>query len=433
MADSDIFVDLVERGAPKMRAGGDSDIFADLKETPKAAPAPVAPPEFDLRSAILKNLTPWQMAASGMDAINQGIEKVAYNVGGRVTDAASNVLPAERTHPLQYAIPTSGEVGYLANVGTQALPTLLAGQAAQKLMSPSFQSAAERLMRIALKPPLEANQKMMAPGVTKAQAAINTLLEQGVNPTSEGAATLEARRAALAAARAAEMEKSGATVNVRDAADYAANAMDKFKFTPIAEDAAGEIGKAQSKLVNHPEVAGRTDIPIQLAEELKQGWQATVAKKYGAPPAAPTLAEVETEAEKQIARGLRELQAKAAPKTAGSLSEEAKLINAKKLAERRGATSGNNQLGGIGWLNPGMLPFIIAERSPTLGGLMARMLYQGQNVLPLLGGGIGGIYTMAPHGVAPGDSPMLDLTGEGLLYSPPLRGAPGGRIGGGTR
>lgn len=330
--------------------------------------------------------------------IGDAIDKVAYNAGGAVTDLTG-----------------SPELGWAANTLTQAAPSVLGGKGAQLVMSPAMKSMGERIMQMALKPPLEAHQKMFAPGVSRAQAAINTLLEKGVNPADFEA--LETRRAALAVARQAETAGSGATLSVKDVADYVPNAMEKFRFGPLADEAVDVLGKVQQKFVNHPEIGGATEIPIQLAEKLKQGYQAAIGNKYGAMTPNQSATEIETAGEKQLARALRELQAKAAPKTAESLAEESALINAKKLAQRRAEMSGNNQLAGMAWINPAMLPYWIAERSPMLGGLMARSLYSGRDVVPMLGGSVAGGYAMAPQAVAPGESPSLDLAALGALYS----------------
>lgn len=420
--DNDIFGDAASTATKR----GDADIFKDVaaearQETKQAEPE--APVDWKM-NALKFGMFPGAAVKAGVDVLNNGIEKAAYNVGGAVTDKAASILPVERTNPLQSLIPTAPEVGYLANLGTQFLPTLAAGNAAQKLGSPAMESGAQRLMQMALKPSLDAHQKMASPGVSKAQQAVETLLKEGFNPTD--VAGMESRMGILAAGRAAEMAKSGATIPTKQVADYVPNALEQFKYGPNADEAVDALGKVQKTFLNHPEVAGQAEIPIQLAEKLKQGYQAAIGKKYGAPMAGQTSAEMELAGEKQIARGLRELQAQVAPQTAESLSREAALINAKKLGERRAAMTGNNQIMGLGWIaNPMMWPMWLAERSPTVGGLMARGMYQSKDALPFAAGAYGAGRVMAPQGVAPGEDPMLDLVG--ILGNENLSGILSGR------
>ena len=352
---------------------------------------------------------PLGLAIAGTREANQTIgdatDSVSYNAGGAVTDASAKVLPPE----------AAAALGYLTNLGTQAAVAYGTGKGLEKMAAPALDAAARRTMQMALKPPLEAHQKNFAPGVTKGRQAVHTLLTEGVNPTD--VAKLEATRSALAAARQQELAKSGATISTSRVADYAPNALEKFRYGPLADEAVDVIGDVQRRFVGHQEIAGQADIPVQLAEKMKQGYQAAIGNKYGAISQNPTRAAIETEAEKQIARGLRELQAEAAPKASESLFRESALINAKKLAERRAAMSGNNQLMGLGWIaNPLMWPLWLAERSPTIGGLMARGMYQGQNAIPLAAGSYAGGSYMANQGLAPGETPMLDLTGLGALY-----------------
>src|SRR5262249_25535640 len=63
----------------------------------------------------------------GLPKIEGGWElgNLANKAGGAVTDLAAKVLPAERTNPLQYAIPTAPEAGALANMGVNAIPNIV--------------------------------------------------------------------------------------------------------------------------------------------------------------------------------------------------------------------------------------------------------------------------------------------------------------------
>lgn len=348
-------------------------------------------------------------AATGeaLQTVGDATDKAAYNAGGAVTDVTGS--PA---------------AGYVANVATQALPTVLSGRGAQTLVSPAMESAGKRIMQAALKPTYQDLRK------GKGDRAVQTLLDEGINPTQGGVNTLQSRVDELSQKVEKLISGSGARVSTTEVADTAAQAYPKFSKGPQAVTAADDIGKVQTAFMEHPAVGGAKDIPVQLAQEMKSGYQKAVGDKgYG------EMKNATTEGEKGIARGLREQISKAVPGVAETNAKESELINALKLAERRAHMSANNNIVGLGWMinSPLALPLWLAERSPALGGLMARALYSGRNVLPYgVGAGSAGAL-MAQQGVAPGQSPVLDLTGDGALYSPPPRGTPMNLAAGGTR
>ena len=335
---------------------------------------------------------PLGLAGAGAQEASQtmgaAIEKVAYDAGGKVTDLTGS--PA---------------AGYVANVATQAVPTVLSGRAAQSVMSPSFEAAGRRLMQMALKPTYEAHRK------GKAAKAIDTLLEEGINPTEGGVNALRSKIDDLNDEIKSRISASSGTVYVGDVDKAILDKLDQFKkqVTPNADMKA--VRDAWGEFRSHPLISGQPNIPVQTAQELKQGtYQSLGSKPYGEQQGASV------EAQKTLARGLKEGIAKAVPEVADLNKRESALLNAAALAERRSMMANNNQIVGLGWMNPLMLPFWLAERSPMLGGLMARGMYSGRNFLPNVGGALAGGSVMAPQGVAPGETPMLDLTALGALY-----------------
>lgn len=415
--DADIFKPVEpEKPAPKFEAKPKERTFGDyVSDRAKSLPTNLA--RGYLTGGALG------LAGAGVQEASQtigdAIEKVAYNAGGAVTDLTGSPL-----------------AGYGANVVTQAVPTVLSGRAAQTA-APMLDSAARRIMQMATKPTWEAQR------TGKAANAIDTMLKEGVNPTESGVATLRSRIDDLNNEIKSRIASSDGTVYVGDVDNTLLARLDDFKkqVNPNADIKA--LRDSWDEFRAHPLISGNPNIPVQTAQELKQGtYRSLGSKPYGEVQGASV------EAQKTLARGLKEGVAKAVPEVADLNKRESALLNAAEIAERRALMAGNNQLVGLGWMNPLTLPLWLAERSPTLGGLMARTLYQGQNAIPNAAGAYAAGNVMANQGLAPGERPMLDLplimqilqggpaldpAGEGALYSPPQRGAPKGRLGGGSR
>src|SRR5206468_3026519 len=110
-----------------------------------------------------------------------------------------------------------------------------------------------------------------------------------------------------------------------------------------------------------------------LAQELKQGTYRILASKYGEQGSAAT------EAQKALARGLKEGISEKVPAVAGLNAEESKLINALEVAERRALMDGNKNFGGLAWLahSPATWAAFMADKSALFKSLVARMMHSG--------------------------------------------------------
>lgn len=152
---------------------------------------------------------------------------------------------------------------------------------------------------------------------------------------------------------------------------------------PQAETALQDLGRVQTDFLEHPNILGAREIPVQLAQDMKNGYQRAIGDRgYG------ELKTATTEGEKQIASGLRQEIGQAVPSVLDPLAREAALINALKLAERRVAVDANKNPIGLGALisQPLALPVWMWDRSPLAKSLTARLLYSGQNTFPALAG-----------------------------------------------
>lgn len=303
---------------------------------------------------------------------DKAMEGAAYSAGGAVTDKAAGITSPE----------TAAKLGYAANVGIQAVPTILGGELA-KTMSPAIKPAGRFLMHSAMKPTLEQVRK------GRAKPAVETMLREGFNPTAGGVEKMKDTISGLNEQVSSAINKSGATIDTRAVADYVPDAYSRFQFGPRAVQSADDLGRVQAEFLEHPSIGGAREIPVQLAQEMKSGYQRAIGDKgYG------DLKTAVTEGEKQIARGLREKIAEAVPAVSEPLKRESDIIRALKIAERRVAVDANKNPIGLGWLaSPWMIPFWMWDRSPGAKAMAGRMLYSEQTPATLgrLGGGYYGL------------------------------------------
>lgn len=362
---------LAELGSGGNKLVTDPALIAQLEAPETAAPKKEKPSALrSFAESAMSNVGKFGLMGLPITGIMKGTEtagklldRAAYEGGGRVTDAAAKVGMSPNV---------AAGAGYAANVGLQALPMLLGGEVA-KGVSPAFQAEGKRMMQSALKPTLETLR------TGKAGKAIDTMLEEGVNVTAGGVDKLQNKITGLNQQIAQLIQNSPATVDKAKVASTLQDALTKFEkqVTPMSDLAA--IEKAWQEFLNHPLLVGKQDIPVKLAQELKQGTYRSLGDKaYG------ELKGADIEAQKTLARGLKEEIAKAVPQVQPLNAEESKLLNALNVAERRVLMDANKNPAGLGWLtmNPAKFVGFMADRSPLFKSLIARMLYSGSEQIP---------------------------------------------------
>lgn len=310
---------------------------------------------------FLKEAAPYYLGPMGapraLRDMSHALDAAAYSAGGKVTDLTGS--PA---------------AGLAANVAVQAVPSVVGGGAAAKL-APALETGARSLMQSAMKPTLEALR------TGKASRAIDTMLEEGVNVTKGGIEKLRAQIGELNQQIADAIASSPATVDKGKVASELQGTLNKFlnQVNPNADRAA--IEKAWNEFLTHPLLTGVRDIPVQLAQKLKQGtYKALGEKSYG------ELKGAEIEAQKTLARGLKEGVAEAVPRVAPLNARESDLLNALNVAQRRVLMDGNKNPAGLGILHPETMALWLADRSPLAKSLLARMLYSGSEQIPATAG-----------------------------------------------
>lgn len=332
-------------------AKSDSGEFRVIRQAQDVVPK--EPGITDLLKASSR-FTPPAIALGVNKYVGDALDKLAYKAGGAVTDVTGS--PA---------------AGLAANVGVQSIP-MVAGGAAAKVVAPALRSGAEALMQSAIKPTL----KQLRSG--DAATAIDTMLSEGLNATKGGVDALKQKVSALNDQISQAIEASTASVSIDKAGQTLKDVYQRFVNQVNPQPDLEAVRNAWSLFKSHPLVAGTAEIPVQLAQKLKTGTYRQIADKYG------QLGTAETEAQKGIARGLKEGVADAVPEVAGLNTEESKLISTLNVVERRALLDLNKNPLNLAFLthSPTAFAAYMADKSALFKSLAARMLNAGKEQIP---------------------------------------------------
>lgn len=225
------------------------------------------------------------------------------------------------------------------------------------------ESIATKLMNSALKPTLAQKQS------GDAAIAVQTLLDNGINPTSGGVNKLRGMIGDLNDQIANKIGNSTATINKQDVINSLSAVKNKFtnQVDPLPD--LNTIQNVADRFNVHPALSGN-DIPVQTAQDLKQGTYKVLASKYG------QIGTADTEAQKGLARGLKEGIANAVPDVANLNAQESKLITTLGVTERRALMDLNKNPMGLSLLahNPISWAAFMADKSALFKSLAARMI-----------------------------------------------------------
>lgn len=250
------------------------------------------------------------------------------------------------------------EVGAISSLAkpSAAYVSTAAGEATRD----AAKSVAKRLMQSAVKPTIE----QLRTG--QAQTAIDTLLNYGISPTESGVNKLKGLIAQKNDQITSAIGGSKASINKANVLDAASDVRNKFgnQVSPTSDL------NAISGVVNDFNATTPDLIPIQKAQQLKQGTYRVLANKYG------EIGSAETEAQKALARGLKEQISSAVPEVAGLNAEESKLLTTLSVTERRALMEMNKNPAGLALLahNPGTFAAFLADRSAAFKALAARLI-----------------------------------------------------------
>jgi len=291
--------------------------------------------------------------------------------------------------------------GMARNALSEAVPQtigILGAKYAPKAAAPSQKAAkalrtgAEDLMQSALKP----TPKDLMNG--KAAKAIDTMLEKDIPATPKGIEQIRTRIDELNDQIKEAIATSPERVETRKMMRPIVQKLKDFKEQARPNADIKVIKETWDEFKNHPllqhetpakvipakvdpqtgattpgkviPASGKEDMSVQVAQKIKQGTYRQLAKKYG------QLGSADVEAQKAIARGLKEQVAEKVPKVAPLNLEESKLLNVLSVAERKIVTEANKNPMGLSLLtkDPKAWAMFMADRSAAAKSLLARIM-----------------------------------------------------------
>lgn len=280
-------------------------------------------------------------------AADMGVRAIGGGITGGASAALVNPDDALAGGVIGAALPGVARLG--GNVGSR--------------LRQYAESGAERLMQSSIKPTIRQLQN------GDAATAVRTLLDYGISPNMAGVGKLRDLIDNLNSQISDRIINSGATIDKSKVVDRLNDVKGIFgnQVNPSADLAA--IDSVADDFLAHPLHPGAV-LPVQAAQKLKQGTYKTLSKKYG------QMGSAEVEAQKGLARGLKEEIAEAVPEIAGLNAAEAKLLTTLKVAERRALMELNKNPMGLAALatNPSSWAAFMADRSSTFKALAARMV-----------------------------------------------------------
>ncbi len=325
------------------------------------------------------------VGGAGGTAFGMGVGGVPGAVGGAALGGAAGESVRQLANRAMgnTAPATSGEAA--KEIGTQAAiqgGSELLGQAA----APIIKNVGAALVQSAIKPGVKATAKAIARGVeTSNLPVVKTLIKEGVNVSPGGIAKLQdiitASNDDVANAVAGMTGKISPLKVAGRNADLMKRVATQVNPTADMETVKKVTGEFLTQAgTTKPAATGTGIVSRDLtgpeAQAMKQGtYRALKDRAYG------TVGNVEIEAQKNLARGLKEeLEAEAA-RNGIDLSvpnaREGAAIVAKEAIAKRLAAAGNRDPIGLAWLahNPATGLLYLAEKSPAVKSFIGRGLY----------------------------------------------------------
>lgn len=209
-------------------------------------------------------------------------------------------------------------------VGSAVENTGNAVKSAAEATGSATQTGAQRLMVNALKPtPLQLTSG-------EAEIAARELLKRGINPNTSGVVKLKSQIKDLNQRVNNIIDDSTGSVSQQEVGRAVEGTRNKFinQVDPTAD--LNAISGVAERFAEHPAIENGT-IPVRQAQNIKQGTYKVLEGKYG------EVGSAETEAQKALARGLREGIEKVAPDVIPLNKELSALFDTLNVTERKAA------------------------------------------------------------------------------------------------
>lgn len=217
-----------------------------------------------------------------------------------------------------------------------------------------------------------------AAGIPK---VVQTMLDEGVNVTPGGAVTLKNLINSTGAQIKAITDAAPGKIFPEDVTDTLVQTVTKFaNQVDNPSDLAAIAKSADNFLASRSSSGMRPGTPMSVAEaqKLKQGtYQVLGGKAYGEQGSAAI------EAQKGMARGLKESIERLAPEVKSLNARQSANLEALDAVGRRAGLAANRDFGGIFWIAHNPEAFLAAQfdRSPALKSMLANGLYKSASIV----------------------------------------------------
>lgn len=226
--------------------------------------------------------------------------------------------------------------------------------------------AAPWLMQSAVKPTLALLKEY---GITPPKL-VKTLLDEGINVSTGGLARLQKLLGETNSEIAKKVANATGTIpKERVAAQVATTAQRIGRQTNPTKDLKA-VGETVDEFLNHPIYRG--DLTVAEAHLLKQGTYKQIGKKYGEQSSA------EVEAQKALARGLKEEVADRVPGINALNAKDSEYMAAADAVGRQVALAGNKDPVGFAWVaqNPSTFIAALLDRQPVVKSMLANGMWK---------------------------------------------------------
>ena len=362
--------DVVEwRGTKYVQTGEnakDQSSWKPVSQVSSVPSKPFTPGGHEDPTLSRENIAKAMIKATPLAGVQQAgdfLDKMAYEGGGKVTDAAS-ILGASPE--------TAAKAGVLGNMATQAAPSILGGFLMKAATSPGLKDAARWSMQSAMKPPKEA---LLSGDASK---AVETMLKEGVNVTPGGMQKLATEVRGLSGQvddliNAAQ--QSGSTVSKVSLVKAAREEIKRLGQSLGSQDDVAAAEKVLNRILSDPKIKGLDEIPVRAAQDIKTAtYRALGEKAYNQ---ADKLGTAELNVTKGAIRGMKEGLERSVPGVQAPNQRMSELLNAIEVANPRALGAGNMNFGGLSYLSENLPAAggMLLDRSSLFKSILGRGLY----------------------------------------------------------
>lgn len=301
----------------------------------------------------------WQPQLEGGKVATEAISYPFRKFGEATNWAGENVAEKTGSPALGAAVKTVGDVG--VPYAMSQILRAVTPEGRSPMAAATTDKLAREIMRKAMKP----SATTPAPQVER---ALGTMLEEGISPTPGSMANARRLANTLNKEVEAPISASSESVNLPRAAGGLRGLRDR---APTLSDAEA-VRAAWDDFRQAPRIAGKVDIPVQLAHQLKKDIYRSLDDKYGSPGSTATTAQ------KILAAGLREQVSNKVPESVAPLKREAGIRNVLDVGEEKAMARANKNMLGLAPLgnSPAGIAAFLADRWTGGQAALARLLYQ---------------------------------------------------------